>query len=452
MAARTSTSIGVGITVTILGVSTLALFIVAMVFYAQRREAITSREAAERTTKDYLSDADRNDAIIARKKDEAGKAHKTVVRLLLDERSAIMSQATGSDRNSVSTITEALDKAKSASLLAALRERDGEVEQLKRRFTDADAARTRALQDKENESARVKVIEQSQQATVAALVADVDKTKAEADALRDDVAKTKAAMEERVDRVRSEFAAKESSLKGDIDKLSANSAVDRQRIREFEDRQRGSRFAGQSEYALVDGQIVSTSAVENTVTLSIGRRQKVVLGLPFSVYAQGTSIKVDEKTGQYPTGKATIEVIRIDEDSSIARVLREQKGNPVVKGDVIANPIYDPTKKYKFLVYGNFDPSRTGNASVFGANEVKAWIKDWGGDTIDVLAGDVDFIVLGERPQLPPQPPTTAPLEVINFFLNQQKSASHYDELLKQASDTAIPVLNENRLRTLIGR
>ncbi len=452
MAARTSTSIGVGITVTLLGVSTLALFIVAMVFFAQRREALGRADNADKISKEYLSDADRNDAIIARKKDEAAKAHKTVVRLLLEERSAIMSKATGSDRDSLTTITDALDKAKSASLLAALRERDSEIEQLTRRYTDADAARARALQDMENTSRRVTAIDAAMKSTVQSLNADVDKTKAESDALRDDVAKTKAAMQDQVDRVRTDAAAKESALKGEIDKLQASAAVDHQRLRDFEDRQRGSRYAGQSEYALVDAQVVATSAVEGTVTLSIGRKQKVVIGLPFNVYTQGSTIKVDEKTGQYPAGKATVEVIRIDEDSCIARIIREQKGNPVVKGDVVANPIYDPAKQYKFLVYGNFDPSRTGNASVFGANEVKAWIRDWGGTTIDEIAGDVDFIVLGERPQLPPQPPTTAPLEVINFFLNQQKSAAHYDELLKQATDTAIPVLNENRLRTLIGR
>ena len=452
MAARTSTSIGVGVTVTLLGVSTLALFIVAMVFYAQRREAITSREAAERTTKEFLSDADRNDALISQLKDSAGKARKTVVRLMLDERKEIMAKATGSSSDKVQVIIDAVEKEKAASLTAALRERNGEVEQLKRQYADADAARTRALQDKENETNRVKGMAETLKTTVAALNADVDKTKAEADALRDDVAKTKAAMEERVDRIRTDFAGKESSLKADIDKLLAGDAVSRARIRTFEEQTKGQRFAGQNEYALIDGQVVTTTAVEGTVTLNIGRKQKVVLGLPFNVYAQGTTIKVDEKTGQYPPGKATVEVIKIEENSSIARILREQRGNPVVKGDVIANPIYDPAKKYKFLVYGNFDPSRTGNASVFGANEVKAWIKDWGGDTIDEIAGDVDFIVLGERPLLPPQPSGTAPLEVINFFLNQQKTAAHYDELFKQATDTAIPILNENRLRTLIGR
>jgi hypothetical protein len=452
MAARTSTSIGVGATITVLGVATLGLFITSMLFFAQRREALTRAAQADETTKDYLSPTDRNDAVVIQLKDAAAKTKKTVIRQLVDERKEIMSKATGSDRDTVKTITDAVEKEKAASLIGAIRDRNNEIDSLKTRLANAETARDRAQQDQLNESNRIKTIEKNSNDTLAALREDVAKTKAETDAMRDDVAKTRASMDERVEKIRNDATAQVTSLKSEIDKLQAQSAVDRARIREFENQQRGTRFAGQAEYALIDGQVLASTAVDGTVTLNIGRNQKVVLGLPFNVYSAGTTIKADEKTGAYPPGKATIEVIRVDADTSIARILREQKGNPVVKGDVIANPIYDPAKKYKFLVYGNFDPARTGNASSFGASEIKAWIKDWGGETIDELAGDVDFVVLGERPQLPPSPSGGAPLEVINFYIAQQKQAQRYDELFKQAGDTAIPVLNENRLRTLIGR
>lgn len=451
MAARTSTSIGVGATITILGVATLGLFITSMLFYAQRREALNRVAQADETTKDFLSPTDRNDPIVIKMKEEA-KGKKTVIRQLVDERKEIMSKATGSDRDLVSKLTETLDKEKAASLVGAIRDRNNEIESLKTRFANAEAARDRAQQDQLNASNRIKAMEDNSNATLAALREEVGKTKSETDAMRDDVSKTKAKMDENVEKTRNEAKARETSLKGEIDKLQADAAVLRARLRDYENQQRGTRFAGQSEYALIDGQVIGSSATEGTVTLNIGRNQKVVLGLPFNVYAAGTTIKLDEKTSNYPSGKATVEVIRVDGDTALARIIREQKGNPVVKGDVIANPIYDPAKQYKFLVYGNFDPSRTGNASAFGANEVKAWVKDWGGEVIDDLAGDVDFVVLGERPQLPPSPPGTAPLEVINFYLSQQKQAQRYDELFKQAGDTAIPVLNENRLRTLIGR
>ncbi len=452
MAARTSTSFGIGATITILGIATLGLFITSMLFYAQRRAAIERVAQADETTKDFLSPSDRNDPVVIRLKEEAAKKKQTVVRLLVDERKDIMSKATGSDRDTVKTLADAVEKEKAASLVGAIRDRNSEIESLKTRMTNAEAARDRAQQDQMNASSRIKTSEDNMNATLAALREEVGKTKSETDAMRDDVAKTKAKMDENVEKVRTDAKARETALKSEIDKLQAEAAVNRSKIRTYEEQQRGTRFAGQSEYALIDGQVIGAASTEGTVTLNIGRNQKVVIGLPFNIYAAGTTIKLDEKTGNYPTGKATVEVIRVDADTSLARIIREQKGNPVVKGDVIANPIYDPAKKYKFLVYGNFDPSRTGNASAFGGNEIKAWVKEWGGDVVDDLAGDVDFVVLGERPQLPPAPPGTAPLEVINFYLAQQKQAQRFDELFKQAGDTAIPVLNENRLRTLIGR
>ncbi|HVU65253.1 MAG TPA: FlgT C-terminal domain-containing protein [Phycisphaerales bacterium] len=455
MAARQSTSIGIGATITILAVATLGLFITSMVFYAQRREALTAREQLEKTSKEIITDAERNDPVFAKVREAAQPGRPTgkpVVRYLLDERKELMQKVTGSDRDTIDTVNKALEASKATSLLSALHDRQTEIDSLTRQLKDSDEARTRALQDKKTESERVKGIEDSYKASVASLQDEVNKTKAESDALREGIDTFKKQMDKRVEDIRADYAAKEAALKGDIDKLQSQQAIDKVRIKQFEDQNRGTRFQGQSEYALIDGQVVGTTPTDNTLTINIGRRQHVVLGLPFTVYSQGTTIRLDEKTGDYPPGKATVEVIRVDPDTSVARVIREQKGNPIVRGDVIANPIYDPAKKYKFLVYGNFDPSGTGTPSVFGANEIKAWIKDWGGETVDDLTGDVDFIVLGERPQLPPQPGPSAAIESINFYLNAQKAARRYDELLKQATDTSIPVLNENRLRTLLGR
>lgn len=454
MAARTSTSIGVGITVTILGVATLALFITSMVFFAQRRSALDAKTAAENTTKEFLNDADRSDPQIQRLKDIAAKERpsKTVVRYMLDERKDLMQKVTGSDRDTVDAVNKVLADEKGTSVLGLLRGRNGEIESLKTQLADANAARERALLDKENEAKRVKDLEEAQRSTVAALNEQVGTTKSETDALRDETNKFKQSMDDRVEKIKSEYAGKESALKAEIEKLQAERAVDKDRLRRYEIERRGERFSGQPEYALVDAQILATNPVDNTVMLSVGTKDKVVLGLTFNIYAQGATIKPDEKTGEYPAGKATVEVIRVENDSATARVLREQKGNPILRGDFAANPVYDPAKKYKFLVYGSFDALRTGAASPLGANDVRAWIREWGGDVVDELTGDVDFVVLGQRPQLPPAPSATAPLEVINFYLAQQRQAQRYDELFKQAADTAIPVLNENRLRTLLGR
>lgn len=452
MAARTSASTGTLVTVTVLGLATLGLFITSVVFFANKRAAETRATAAEATTAEFLSERDRNDPVIQRLKEDAKKKKSTVVGYMLTERKEIMQRATGVERDTVETMDLQLKNAGvTTNLLASVKDRSSQIDALKKQLGDAESARDRALQDKENESKRVKDIEAAQRQTVAALTAQVDQTKQEADTLRDEVTKFKASMDERVDRIRTDYTGKETTLKSEIDKLQSERVIDKDRLRKYELQIKGQRFAGPAEYALVDGQIIGINSADGTVVLSVGRKQKVVLGMTFEAFADGNSIKVDETTGQYPRGKASLEVIKVDHDSAVARVLREQKGNPIVRGDVIANAVFDPNKSYKFLVYGNFDPSRSGIPTPQGATEIKARIKSWGGDVVDDLSGDVDFIVLGARPALPPEPSANAPYAVIEEFLRLQRIAKRYDELLNQATSTSIPVLNENRLYTLTG-
>lgn len=452
MAAKTSTSVGMGISVTVLGVLTLALFITSMVFFAQRRGALQKLQDLEQAQLVWISDADRNDAVVQRLRDASQKEKKTLVRHMLDERRDIMTRTTGSDRDTVEKIVGTLDEAKAANLMALLQSRGSEIAALKSQLADARTAADRARQDQENESKRIKDVEAAYNQTVARLQTEVDQVRAEAATLKAEVQGFKDQMDTRVENIRSDYSGKESTLKQDLDKLQSERVQLLERIKNYEGQIRGQRYTGQAEYALVDGTVIGTNPVERTVTLSVGRKDRVVLGLPFTIYSAGTTIKPDEKTGEYPAGKATVEVLRVNEDSAVARVLTEAKGNPVVRGDVIANAIYDPSKKYKFLVFGNFDPDRTGVSTPLGAGEIKAWIQGWGGTVVEEMAGDVDYVVLGNRPALPPEPGSTAPLEMINYYMNQQRLARRYDDLLKQATDTTIPVLNENRLRTLIGK
>jgi hypothetical protein len=118
---------------------------------------------------------------------------------------------------------------------------------------------------------------------------------------------------------------------------------------------------------------------------------------------------------------------------------------------VVANAIYDPNKVYTFLVYGNFDANGDGIATQHEAEDVKAVIAAWGGKTTSELTGDVDFLVLGQRPQLPPRPGVNSPLPVVLEYQRIDQMANRYDELFQQATSTSVPVLNENRLYTLIG-
>ena len=106
---------------------------------------------------------------------------------------------------------------------------------------------------------------------------------------------------------------------------------------------------------------------------------------------------------------------------------------------------------YSFTVFGNFDTNQDGTATAQEIHDIRAIINAWGGETSEDLQGDTDFLVLGERPILPPQPSADAPIEVIQRYLQLQRAVQKYDELFETARDTGIPVLNQNRLYTLTG-
>ena len=70
----------------------------------------------------------------------------------------------------------------------------------------------------------------------------------------------------------------------------------------------------------------------------------------------------------------------------------------------------------------------------------------------DDLAGDVDFLILGTRPIVPPPPPPGADIAVLSEWQRLDRMARRYDDLFNKARDSSIPVLNQNRLFYLIGQ
>lgn len=455
MAARGSSSTGMIVLTSVLGLSTLGLFVSSVIFFAKARAAEDKASQSASANQEFITDSDRNNAILQRLREEGKKTRKSAVAYMLEQQENLMRRTLGSPAGSVEALDKALEAIapdnKGASAMTILKDQQQQINALKQQMTDAAAAKDRALADRENMARLMSTLEEQQRASAAKLTAEVEQTKAEADRLRGEVEKFKGSMDERVDKIRQDYTSRESTLQGEVDGLQRDRVIDRGVIEKLRAETKGARFTGAPEQSLVDASVVGINSADNTVVIGIGRKQRAVLGLTFEIYGDSTAIRPDERTGEYPRGKASVELIRVDQDSSVARVLREQKGNPVVTGDVVANALYDPQKVYTFLVFGNFDPSRSGIATPLGAADVKARIQNWGGKVVDAMTGNVDFIVLGVRPQVPPEPSSNAPFEIINEWLRLRDLAKKYDELFQQATQTSIPVLNENRLYTLTG-
>lgn len=454
MAGRTSTSIGVGVTVTLLAVTTLALFVTSVIFFANKRAAERQLADAKQTTQDYVSDQDRASDAVNRARDAGKSQRMTAIAYLLDNQQKVMQVASGSRTDTLDDLRRKLDAIPGSSnqnMLTLLRARDASIDGLNKQLGDAVAARDRALNDRENEVRRVRQLEENQRNTIAQLNTDLDKYRDEVERYRDELNQAKADMDERVSRIQDSADSREAALRADIDTLQRDKVLNQALITRLQDELKGKRVSSQDEYALVDGEIISVDPAARTAVISRGRRDKIVLGMTFAVYAEATAIRPDPQSGEYPAGKATIEIIKIDERTATARILRETRGNPVVRGDVIANAVYDPRKTYKFMVYGNFDADGDGRATFEEQANIRARIEAWGGQVLSELTGDTDFLVLGEPPVLPPEPPGNAPIEVINFYVAIRRQAERYNALFNQAQSTSIPVLNQNRLFTLTG-
>ncbi len=453
MAGRTSSSVGMGIAVTVLGIATLALFVTSLVFFSQKNAAQKSLVDARENAKDYITDSERakdsvQQAVLAAKKDR-----KSLVGMLMSGMEETMVKVTGSRQDSYADMSrklEAFPDGATTNVLAMIKNRDAQVAALTKRVSDAEAARDRALADRENEARRVQGIEDANRATLAALNAELDKYKNQVDQLRDQINGYRQELEARADRIRTEADSSVQALRTEIENLQKDRALAQARVAELEKAVAGQRYSGQAEYALVDGQIIGLDAVDRTVFINLGRKDRLTLGMTFQVYSDATALKPDAD-GNFPAGKAAIEVIKIDQDTATCRVLSERRGSPIIRGDVIVNAVYDPKKVYKFVVFGNFDANHDGRFTPQEAADVRAKIAAWRGQVVEDLTGDVDFVVLGERPVLPPEPSRNAPVEVLQEFIRLKQIRDRYDELSQRAAESAIPVLNLNRLDTLTG-
>jgi hypothetical protein len=455
MASRSSGSGSTIAWMVIMGVLGLGGLIFGLVMYNQRQAVSRDLASVKTEVAEFVRDDERRRDDLNPVREAARAARQSVVGYLNSSMQTTMERVTGARTDRAADLDKklaALPGAEGMSLVTFVSNKLNEITELERRIADADAARKRAEQDRENEVKRIGEMQGGMDTTVAALTSEVNKYKDEIDSYRDGLTKAREDMSAAVERIEAQAKDREVELNNQIADLQREVVLGNDTIKRLQFELRGKRVQAGDEAALVDASVIGIEGGSGQVYLNVGRRNNVVLGMTFQVYSDASGIRPDPATGEYPEGKAAVEVIKVDETSSTARIVREKRGNPVVRGDVAANAAFDPNKQYTFLVFGNFDPEGTGRATPQGRAEIEALITGWGGRVIDELSGDVDFVVLGRRPTLPPQPRDDAPPAVITEYIRQQRIVQQYDRLFQQATSTSIPVLNENRLYTLTGK
>jgi hypothetical protein len=454
MAARTGASVGVAVTITVLGLLAVGLFVTTMIFYGNAQRAKQDLDQARQEYADIVSDAQREHASVRSVLEAAQGERRSVVEHLMLTRAELLQTLTGNQQMQMATLRERLatvDGAEAQPLLDLIDARVRQIAQLTRRAEVAEAERRAAQAEAEEEANRIAQIEQSFSDRGGQLQGNVDDIMAQLNLTRTRFGDIETKFATQLEETESRSFTRIGDMQSTIDRLLQENIVLQDQLLRARGLGGDARVTARGEEALVDGRIDAVDRASNEVVLSIGRADKVVLGMTFAIYPDATAIRIDEATGEYQPGKAVVEVVRIEDGFSRARILQASEGNPIIRGDIIANAVYDPNKTYKFVVDGLFDTNGDNLPTRYERDELAALIQRWGGTIVDEITGDLDFIVLGARPILPPEPGPGAPIAVINDYNRLQREIQRYNDLLFSAEATSVPLLNANRLQTLIG-
>jgi len=169
MASRSSAGVGVGITITLLGVACLALFITTIVFLSKYQGAQRSYTQLNEDVSDYVHTDERQNDVVQRFRDMAKKNRQSVVGFLNDSLRQTMTAVTGTAGDTVDQLKDKLSKVDGASnnnLLGVIRSRESEIADWKAKYEQADKDRKTALTDLGNEQNRVKDLNAAHAKTV----------------------------------------------------------------------------------------------------------------------------------------------------------------------------------------------------------------------------------------------------------------------------------------------
>lgn len=130
-----------------------------------------------------------------------------------------------------------------------------------------------------------------------------------------------------------------------------------------------------------DGQLLAARATDGFVVINLGHQHSLRKGTRFTVY---------NRRGGRNVIKGQVEVTEVDARTSVCRVLEELDGNdPLIPGDHLHNPVYNPNDTKIFVIAGDF----TG----FSHDELARFITESGGRVDRDVSTATDYLVAGGR-------------------------------------------------------
>ncbi len=446
--ARNAGVSGAAVAATIFAILFVFALVAAIIFHTQGDKVRQERDAAETILAGLAAPEERNvdrvQAMIADR--EKGTLYHQLSTEISNLRRLAAADTNVDSANLGKRMTE-MKLAQGTNLLgeivrlqAELRKANELTEQIRtdladaqRRAEEADKARAAlsaqyddSLKQLQGEIAKLNASQQQYQQTVTTSTGELEAT----------IGNVRSEMQAKVDEKESEI----TQLRLDLDNVT------RQRDRLLQI----TREVSVDSTIRPDGQVAALVEKENLAYVNIGRLQHVLPGMTFEVFEPGDVIKPDEF--EEVRGKATIEIVRVDPSTASARVVRTERGRAVKVGDNIVNLAFDPTVTYQFYVYGDFDLENTGQPSLSDRKRIEAMVSKFGAVVAPALSYEVDYLVLGAEPELPaPLPPDTLDPELIAANVAARRKYETYQQLIGDAKQLRIPVLNQNRFLALVG-
>jgi polyhydroxyalkanoate synthesis regulator phasin len=450
MAIRSGGGTGVLVALVVFVIMTVCFLVMTIVFYAGKNTETQKFNEADATLKTFVTSAQQQDETLKAAKAAAATERESLYGYMVNQRlqlAQVIGGAPSADAKALQLELGLKDgetaKAAIADLRRQFRSKDDEVKSLTGRIGELNRQLTDLKDSLEAEKANGQKLAEAMRTEFAGYDT----------AAKDLISKLEEArtsMQSDMETLKQSHQARVDELQGEIDSLRASTAVIQSRNDVLMKKLEAIELKPANPAELVDGRVIAIEGSGDQVFINIGAADRVVPGMTFEIFDDANAIAASEKTGR---GKASIQVLRVAESTSTCKIIRQSTGRPVVKDDVIANAVFNPEYRFKFLVHGKFDVDGDGRPSDTEAEYLRSRIKEWGGELVDGdnLVGDLDFLVLGVQPPMPAPLPDNPAEAQLQAAIEARTARETYDNLLRDAIEARIPVLNWNRFQVLTG-
>jgi len=507
---RGGASTGFAIALVIVSIFFVASLVVAILLATERTELKDARRTAVNNLAKYVTPGLQKDEQVLHRLDRVDSDNKTVVQQLLDEKAALVGIITGGSDETAANIWIQLQQMgveKGNTLITALQDvrlNYNSSKALAETLKDSLKTEQQKVLDGQD-AVKSKAEEYDKQ-----VIALEGQLQVETSRHHDFLTKANSRfqeLEQQLVTARQELADIQSNDQIKIDQLKKEILSFKNQLKRRPKVSKGSfDYMPASRHA--DGKVVKVDTIGKLIYIDRGRKDRMILGLAFVIFDKRKGVTPD-RNGQYE-GKAIIEVISIDENSSTARIVEmNRRGLKISSGDIIANAAWDPNMTFKFYVHGEYDIDRVGKAQEQDRQRIASICRKFGGtvtihraaqsdeeatrlqrneltkllvgaskqleegtfaETIDLLesrmegikrqttqgafvalAPDLDFLVLGQEPKVGAKPRPEDAVEAHEAWKRSMLAYQTYKALEQEARDLAIPILNQNRFLQLVG-